>query len=129
MTSLIHIFGSLSLSILGLLMIWNRHGLEIDLSQKTYKQYVWIFGYKSGKEVRFKRIDKIFINQVSEGQTATSWGGQIIDYSKEVHKAFLKFDNGEKVHFMTHPNRDVLNQRIKSYLDPLDESIANTTLE
>ena len=109
-----------SLTILGLIMLTAHYRLQIDPSQKTYCIYVWLLGLKSGKDLKFNYISKIYINQVTEKGMFTSRGGIQHDIRDKMYKAFLKLDNGEKIHLDTSKTEDQLNSKIEVYISKLN---------
>jgi hypothetical protein len=122
-TSILVILVAITCILLGILIITARYGLLINASKRTYQVYTWLLGIKSGKINSFTSIEKIFINDVKEGSTMTSWAGQRLTVSEKVYKAFVKLDNGEKIHLDTDKNQDRLQERVNSYIQCLKDVI------
>lgn len=106
--------------ILGLIMLTAHYRLQINTSQKTYRNYVWLLGLSSGKSIKFDHVTKIFINQVNEKSIFTSRAGLRYDIRKKVYKAFMKLDNGAKIHLDTPKSETKLRSRIYSYITKLN---------
>lgn len=110
--------------VFGLTLLTARYGLTIDIKNKSYTVYVMILGYKSGQPERFRFIDKFYINQVKEKVIATTRTGAKFDASNLVFKAYMRLDNGAKVHLDTDKKESALERRMadyRSFLAPVYE--------
>ncbi|MEL6559782.1 MAG: hypothetical protein AAFQ94_16455 [Bacteroidota bacterium] len=108
------IFGIILFPI-GLMLITTRYGLIIDISNKTYTEYVWVLGFKNGKAVRFNHIEKFYINQVKETASISTYSGTKRDFSQYVYKAFMLLDTEEKIHVDTHRKEAKITEKVKNY--------------
>lgn len=113
--SILRIIISLSVLVLGGSMVFTRYGLEINPVKKTYTIYTHLLGLKFGKPVSFHFIDKFYINQVTEQALATTRTGAKFDLKKKIYKAFIRLDNGEKIHLDTDKNEKKLKGRLDEY--------------
>jgi hypothetical protein len=113
-----HIFSillGLVMLIVGLAMMTTRYGLKIDPDTRSYTIYTWLLGFRIGKPVPFQKIERFYINQSTESMQMTTRGNQVFDIDKQVFKAFMKIDNGDKIHVDTDKSRDRLESRIQDY--------------
>ncbi|SMD35070.1 hypothetical protein SAMN04488029_2324 [Reichenbachiella faecimaris] len=113
--SLVSVLVSLLLVLLGVLMIFVRYGLRIDPGTKTYTEYTWLLGLKLGQPESFHFIDKFYINQVTEQALATTRTGAKFDIKNRIFKAYIRLDNGEKLHLDTDKNEETLTRRLTQY--------------
>jgi len=74
-------------------MITTHYRLRIDLKQQTYKEYVWIFGLRKGKELPLPGIEYLYVNRVMRDEEY----GLVARLSthKTVYMGFIKLSNGE----------------------------------
>lgn len=100
---------------IGICMAVARYGLWVDPESKHFCVYVNILGWKSGKPVPYGSIESIFMNEVTETTTVQSRAGSVYDARNKVHKAFMKLDNGEKIHMDTDKKPERLLERVVSY--------------
>ena len=99
----------------GLLMITTRYGLRFDAEKRTYFPYLWLLGWKSGKEQSYNQIEKIFINEVTKSATVQTRTGGSYNSKSKVFKAFMKLDTGEKIHLDTDKRKERLEKRVTDY--------------
>ncbi len=109
-------FGSV---LVGLLMATARHGLWIKPKSRTYCEYVWLLGWKVGKVVTYAGIEKIFINEVTDEANVQARSGLSYTVRDMKLKAFLKFDDGKKIHMDTDKNKDKIEARVRRYRETL----------
>jgi hypothetical protein len=103
------------LPIVGFILLTSRYGLLIDTQEKSYTIYTWILGRKFGNPKSFRNIEKFYVNEVTDSMVMTTRAGIQHDIKKRTHKAFMKLDNGDKIHVDTDSNYDKLNQRVEDY--------------
>ncbi len=113
--SLINLSIGIGLILIGLLMATTRYGLKINFTDPSYTVYIWYLGVKSGKPVKFNRIEKFYIKAVTETTSISNFYGAKRDYNKQVFKAYMLLDNEEKIHVDTHKNEDKLIEKVKHY--------------
>ena len=105
----------LALFILGTLIASTHYRLRIHTEDKWLLVYVWILGIKSGKPVHYNHIDKIYINRVLQSRGVSSYTGHRNEVRETLYKAYLKLDNGEKVHLDTDKDEAKLAERVEGY--------------
>ncbi len=98
--------------VIGVVGITTRYGVEIDFLSKQYKEYTWLLGYKAGDAVKFERIEYLFIKKIKMSQNMNSLlTSTTID--RDEYRGYIKFNEQEKIHFITHENLDHLIKHAK----------------
>jgi hypothetical protein len=99
--------------LVGCIVVWTTHyGFEIDFSSKKYREYAWILGIKTGEPIRFDRIEYLFVKKITMSQTMHS-KITTASFSSEEYRGFIKFNEDDKIHFITGKNRETLIEKIK----------------
>ena len=97
---------SFVLFIAGLLFTTTHYRLKIDMKNKIYKDYLWIFGFKKGPEVRYGHIELLYINELD---VASGYGVvtrvNIVDV---VYKGYIRLDDNTAIFFGESKNEDKL---------------------
>ncbi|MEJ2003934.1 MAG: hypothetical protein P8X57_03000 [Cyclobacteriaceae bacterium] len=106
-------------AILGSYIFFSHYRLEIDPHRKTYTVVTKMPFLKSGKPEHFNYISRIYINPVKETTTFTSRAAMRYDSTKQLYKAFMKLDDGEKVHMDTDSDEKKIRQRVDGYIREL----------
>ena len=106
---------SLAFICLGIFLISARYGLKINIENNSYTVYTYILGFKAGQPTMFNYIEKFYINQVTEKALATTRTGAKFDVKNTIFKAFIKLDNGEKIHLDTDNSEIALEKRVADY--------------
>ncbi|WP_420580156.1 hypothetical protein [Reichenbachiella sp.] len=101
--------------LLGASMIFARYALRVDPNNKTYTVYTLLLGLEFGKPASFNFIDKFYINQVTEQAQATTRTGAKFDLKNKLFKAYIRLDNGEKLHLDTDKSEEKLKNRLDQY--------------
>jgi hypothetical protein len=112
-------------AIIGTFLFFSHYRLEIDIEQKTYTIVTKMPFIRSGNPEAFDYISKIYINPVKEVTTFTSRAAQRYDTSKQLYKAFMKLDNGEKIHMDTDSDESKLKRRVDHYIQQLQHIYRN----
>ena len=85
--------------VVGLLITTTHYRLEINLKEKYFKEYLWIFGFRKSKKYHFQEFSKIVINSSKRnfeyGDIAVRRYGV-----EESYKAFLKFSGQDETAFI-----------------------------
>jgi len=104
-------------------------GTEIDLSRKTFLEYKSFFFIKSGTSESFSAIEKIFINtSKSRQQMYTAHTTKSSIYENIEYNAFLKFDDGTKVHLLKKRKKDDIIKRINTIAAKLGVPVEDHTI-
>ena len=74
--------------------------VEVNTSEKWFKEYTWLMGLKMGERVSYKTIDYLFINV---GKVTETTGSRIksTTVTRDEYRGFIKFDGKEKIHILT----------------------------
>jgi hypothetical protein len=105
-----------ALILIGSILITTHYRLEINLTNKTYTQHTWLLSVKLGSPENFDFVDKIYVNQVKESTGYSSHGGKRYESKDILYKAFMKMDDGEKVHIDSDKNEEELNKRVNKII-------------
>jgi len=111
----------LVLILVGAILITAHYRLEINVSDRTYHDYVWLLSAKTGSVTSFSYVHKIYINQLKQKTGYHSRSGRRFESSDVIYKAFMKLDNGEKVHMDTDVNEEELDKRVKKIIAQLGD--------
>jgi hypothetical protein len=104
-------------------------GTEIDLSRKTFLEYKSFYFIKSGTRESFSGMEKIFINtSKSRQQMYTAHTTKSSIYENMEYNAFLKFDDGTKVHLLKKRKKDDLLKRINNIAAKLGVPVEDHTI-
>ncbi|MBN8576162.1 MAG: hypothetical protein J0L66_04435 [Cytophagales bacterium] len=105
---------------IGLFAIVASEGTEINLVQKTYREYTSFGLFKTGKFHPYDSVEKIFINSSRESQKMyTAHTLHSSTFKSIYYNAYLKFANGEKIHLKKETDKEVLIQKLK----PLSKAV------
>ena len=96
----INIYVGLILTIGGILVLTTYYGIRIDFNERTYFDYTWIVGFKSGERGRFDNIQYIYINRTKYSQTMSSRVQSTSTIGWEFN-GYLKFSDTQKLHLRT----------------------------
>jgi hypothetical protein len=111
------------------LVITASEGTEIDLSNNTFLEYKSFFFIKSGTIEKFNGMEKIFINASKTKQRLyTPYTTKSSLYENIVYNAFLKFDDGTKVHLMQKKKKALLMKRLDKIAADLGVPVEDQTV-
>lgn len=103
----------LLLVMIGLTILTGNSGVEVDKVGKMYREYWSFFGIKSGQWKRFHAIDKIFINRTRVTRTMYApVSNHSASFSNHHYNAFLKFEDGRKLHLFSRSNKNRLLRKL-----------------
>ena len=107
--------GGLSLLIIGALISLTHYRLSIDPVKKTFLEYTWVLGAKKGDERSYNSIERIYVNRVLQSTRMSSFTGHPRELKEYLYKAFLKLDNGDKIHLDSDTDETKLLNRVQEY--------------
>ena len=107
------------LAIIGALIALSHYRLIINPDDKTYTLQTKMPGFSQGSPEKFNFISKIYINPVTEVTTYTTRSAMRHDIRKQLFKAFMKLDNGDKIHLDTDADEDKLRDRVNIYIQQM----------
>ena len=119
---------SIVLIAVGGFILSGSEGTEIDKAAKSYKEYNAFFFIKSGANVPYSGIEKIFINTSKSKQqfyTAHTTHGSV--YENVDFNGFLKFSNGTKIHLLRKRKKEDLMKALQDVASFLDVQIEDNT--
>ncbi len=111
------------------LVLTAAEGTEINLASNTFLEYKSFFFINSGTRENFSGMEKIFINTSKSRQrmyTAHTTKSSI--YENIEYNAFLKFDDGTKVHLLKRRKKDDLMKRVSTIKATLDVPVEDHTI-
>ncbi len=103
----------------GIILAFSHYRLMIDTANRKFKVTTWVLWFRRGEWEPFEYVEKFFINRVIQSTTVSSFTGhphQVKDY---LFKAFMKLDNGEKIHVDSDNTEHRLEVRIALYKEQL----------
>ena len=113
--------------IFGLAMIWTvpvigllflfitavtfttHYGFELNTKPNSFREYVWVLGWKDGKTAPFKSIEFLFIQK---GQH-TFLTYTLKERTLPAFEAYVKFEGRNEVHFLTDTDKERLINKMK----------------
>jgi hypothetical protein len=111
------------------LVITASEGTEIDLFNKTFLEYKSFFFIKSGTKENYSGMEKIFINtSKTKQQLYTAHTTKSSIYENIEYNAFLKFDDGTKVHLLQKRKKAHLMKRVDKFAAELDVPVEDQTV-
>ena len=110
------------------LVLTTSEGTEIDLKEKTFREYKSFFFIKTGTKEQYSGMEKIFINaSKSRQQMYTAHTTKSSIYENIEYNAFLKFDDGTKVQLLQRRKKADLMKRVKKIASELDVLVDDQT--
>lgn len=125
----IGLFGSYPLASVVLLLlstlIFTAHaGVELDRVQQTYREYNSFLFIRNGKARPYRDVEKIFINDGLQSQRVyTTHTTTSSVFTNSVYRAYIKFDDGEKVLLGKESKKEKLQPKAQQVADYLQTSL------
>jgi hypothetical protein len=114
--------------IIGVLMVGGRQGTRIDRGLKTIQEYNSILSIKFGKVAVYRGIEKIFMNSSRQSQTfSTAHTMKSSTFKTQVYNAYLKLDDGTKIHLLTEGNKESLIKKVQPIAVFLNVELSDVT--
>lgn len=119
------------LSFLALLIFTARGGLEIDLENQTYREYMsFFFIMRMGKPVKFNSVENIFINSGNVSRKIyTAHTSESSTFKDRKYNAFVKFSNGGKVKIMSRKDKQPLLEYSSALARQMNTSVVDYTAD
>ena len=115
---------SLIFLFIGAFIFSTKYGIEIDLENKNYHDYVLLFGYKKGESNSFDEIKSVFITSANK-TTRMQLRGHATDITKKEYNGYNKFSEVEKIHLLSADKKSdvekLLIQMTKDLNVPMDD--------
>ena len=114
------------------LLIFTAHsGVEIDMKNKTYREYMSFFYFlRMGKTEKYNNIEYLFVN--SDNVSQKIYTPRTLNSSTFTHReynAFVKFDNGDKIKLWSQTSKEILLSKLKTLAHQLNTSVIDYTAE
>lgn len=116
---------SILLILLSLIIFTARYRLEINLTDQTYHDYLWIAGIKNGEKGKFASIEHLFLNKNKYRQTVNSRVSSMTKYSTE-YNGYIRFDVSD-VHLISSDNKSKVSQKLKKIRKKLSANVILST--
>jgi hypothetical protein len=110
-----------------ILIFTTRYGFEMNPGLNYYREYLWILGFKKGKPTNFDSVDYVFL---TKGKISQAMNSQISTkyVSKYVYHAYIKFNEQEKIHLLTHEDRATVVNLLQGMAKDLKCDIKDYTI-
>lgn len=118
-------FIGIPLILLGLIIFTARYRLEINLTNQTYHDHLWIAGFKKGKKEKFGSIEGLFLNKNKYRQTINSRASSMTRYGTE-YNAYIRFDVAD-VHLLSSDDKLKVVKTLKRVKKLLEGNIILST--
>jgi hypothetical protein len=122
---LVNIIIGIVLILLSLVIFTARYRLEINLTNQSYHDYLWITGFKKGKKGQFESIECLYINKNKYRQTVNSRVSSMTKYGTE-YNGYIKFDIDD-VHIISSDHKSKVVQKLKKIRNKLNDNIILST--
>lgn len=106
------IIGGIVLLTISSIIFTSHYRLTIDFSKKTYRDYLWILGFKQGGTENFQNIEYLFIrkSKVSQTMNLRSLSSTL---RKDVYDGYLRFSETNKIHLITKVSKETLLSKLR----------------
>lgn len=109
-------------------MLSAYSGTEINKADRVYREYMAFFFIKKGKHVKYDSIERIFINRTTTSQRVhTAHTNHSSQFKNVEFNAFIKFDDGTKIHLLTKRNKQKLLVALEKISATLQVPVVDTT--
>lgn len=98
-------------TLMSTLIMTTHYRLAINFDDKSYHDYVWLFGLKFGDKGIFENVEYIFIKKNKVSQTMNSRGSSTT-IRKGEYDAYLKFSEKNKIHLLTSDSKKQLLKKL-----------------
>ncbi len=107
---------------IALMLTTTHYRLKIDTNRKIYKEYLWILGFKKGKEIPYDSIDFIYINELN----ITSEYGYVarVHATAPIFRGYIKMSDDEKLFITEHRREPKVLKKLTKIAD-----VVNTTIQ
>ena len=121
---------SIILILIGLVIAFSNSGVIINLENNTFQEYNSFFFFKTGENERFDKIDLLYINKNNKSQQMNSPRMTQTHVMKYVqYDAYIKFDNGDKLHLLTEKDKAKLFSKLEPVVKHVGIPITDNTQE
>jgi hypothetical protein len=111
-----------TLPVIGLLFLFitavtftTHYGFEISLAPNSFREFVWVLGWKDGKKTSFNSVEFLFIQSGKFSFLTYT----LKEKQLPAFEGYLKFEGRNEVHAITDVSRDKLVARLRPMADYL----------
>ncbi len=122
-----HLIGAIIMLIVGMAITTASYGVQIKPEDRTYREYMFLLGFKFGKWESFNKIEKIFVNLVTESETIYSRANRGYTIKKRKLAAFLKFNEDSKVKLYVEDDKGILMKKLNRIAEDLSIPITDNS--
>ena len=126
-TLVIKPFISPVLLLLGGLILTGFRGVEFDTNQQQYREFNSLLLIRFGKWNPYSKVEKIYVNAVNTSQYVYTKVTTGTTFRNREYNAYIKFDNGTKVHLMVRKNKEKLMKQLKPVADLFSIPLTDNT--
>jgi len=112
--------------IIGLLFLFitivlftTHYGFEIMLAPNSFREFVWVLGWKEGKSSAFKAVEFLFIQR----GTFRFLTYALREQEQPAFEGYLKFEGRNEVHALTDVDKDRLITKMQALAKTLNVPI------
>lgn len=113
----------------GSVLVLSAHsGTDINIKEHVYREYMSFLFIKTGKWIKYQSMERIFINKTKLSQRAyTAHANQSSTFTHYEFNAYLKFEDGTKVHLLSNKSKEKMLQRVDTLAEFLRLPVVDTT--
>lgn len=119
---------ALLLWLASLLIFTTHYRVTINFSDKTFHDYLWIVGMKTGEKGTFDAMAYVFVKKSKVSQTMHARVAST-RIEKEAYDGYLKFSNGATIHLATKDSREKLLPKLHRMAHLLELTLIDHTQE
>ena len=112
--------------VIGLLFIFittviftTHYGFEINTNPNSFREFVWVLGWKEGRKLPFKSIEFLFIQPGKF--TFLTYG--LRERTLPAHEGYIKFEGRNEVEILSDVDKDKLVAKLTSLAQSLEVDI------
>lgn len=121
-------FLSIALLLVSGFILSAAEGIVIDPTEKNYREYNSFFFLKSGNQVKYSGIEKIFIGTSrTKQQVHTAYTNNSSIFENVEFNGFLKFNDGIKIKLLTKRKKEDLITALDQIARFLDVPVEDNT--
>jgi hypothetical protein len=117
---------SILLTLAGLTALTGHSGTEINLANKTFREYNSFLLVRTGSKEKYDQIESVFINE-KEVSTHTSHPSRLYFFRVTVYNAYLKFMDGRKIFLTSRSDKAKLLKLLHPVVTALSVELADNT--
>lgn len=121
----VYILLGVFLILFSLVIFTARYQLDINLTNRSYHDYLWIAGVKKGEKGKFGSIEYLFINKNKYRQTLNSPAGSMTKHGTE-YNGYIRFDVSD-VHLLSSDHKSTVIQKLKKIRKKLSDNMILST--